>query len=210
MRCDEWLDIILHLDVSDNVRRAMGIALSSAEESIKLSMVGSYTKLLERAFQIPKTWKGNRVVSRGFDSSISTSMVPHYLLTGLVITLPHTAFRKVSIANGRMHLQHQIIVVSTDNGSDTNGRFLYHETSSLKCIRSNMSITNLFTVLLVSTPFLTKLSTNHGNFNNAFNIKIVFQRFIATLFSWRYERLDIDEERSLVRIENFKKTTPKH
>ena len=204
MRCDERLDIIRQLDVPENVRKSVGITTSSAEESMKYPMVALSAKLVKRKMEIPNTSKGKKVVSGFFDSSLSTAVAPDHLLTGLIVTLLHTAFSKVPTASERMRLQHQILCAATDNGLSTNGKFLYNETSTFKGIKNNMSMSTLFTVLLMSTPFLEKLSAGNGDHNNAFNLPILLQRFIATLFFWPDERLDSEQDVSFLRGDSFK------
>lgn len=68
-----------------------------------------------------------------------------------------------------------------------------------------MSMSTLFTVLLMSTPFLEQLSGANDNPYNAFNLPILLQRFIATLFFWLDEPLDSEEETSFLRRDNSKR-----
>lgn len=76
-----------HLDLSDNVRRAVGITNASADDLYEFPIFALSNKLLKRASQIPKTCMGKKVVSRIFDSSLSTTVSPDHSLTGLITIL---------------------------------------------------------------------------------------------------------------------------
>lgn len=81
MRCDEMLDIIRNLDISDNVIRSSGITNSLDEYSMNVPMFALTTKLLERTSQIPQTCKAKKIVSEFFHGFLSTAVAPDRFLT---------------------------------------------------------------------------------------------------------------------------------
>lgn len=64
-------------------------------------------------------------------------------------------------------------------------------------------MSTFFYVLILSTNFFEKHSTEQGNFNNSFHLPIFFQRYIEALFFCPDERLDNEKDMRLVRGDNF-------
>lgn len=96
MLCNERLDIISVVDISDIVQKPIGITTYLAEESIKNKMIGLSRKFLERAFDIWKTCTGKKVALGGLDASLFTDVATDNMFKGLIKTLLHTELRKLS------------------------------------------------------------------------------------------------------------------
>lgn len=112
MRCNERIDNIRELDISETIRKNMGIITSSSDESMIYSIVVLSTKLLKTTSDIQKTCTGKNVLSGFFYSSLSMDVAPSHLLTCLIKTLLRTVFSKVVTAESQKRLQHHIFVLS--------------------------------------------------------------------------------------------------
>lgn len=201
LSCGERLDIIRELDISDTVRKSMGIKTSSSEKCMKYPVVKLSIISLESASDIRKTCTGKKVVSGFFDSYLSTVELPNYLLIGLIKSLLRKAFSKFTTSDGLKLLQHKLSCDAADDGLVTNVPFLFSKTSSFNGIPTNMSILTLFTLLLVPTQFFKKLSTRYENYNSSFHL-LVSTVFVAFRFC-PDERLDGEEDMGLALGDNF-------
>ena len=151
MRCDERIDIFRAMRLSDEELKLVGLKQIPSDSARLIPLRYFSDKLLENRSVIRQTSSGRHVVPSVFDSSLSTAVAPDHLITGLISSILQTCFNHVRTKDERLHIETRILSSAASNGLFSNGRFLYHEGSSFKGIKNNMTMSTLYIILLFSS-----------------------------------------------------------
>lgn len=203
MRCDERLNILTSMNLTEDSRRHLGLKVSSAEAALRLPMV-YYSDGLKKLFktfdnQVPTPF---HFKDKFFDSTLCTAVAPDHLITGLILVLLQACF--VTLPNNRIRrsIEEEILLTAVDNSLPTQGHFLgFHSSGTFEGLKS-MTMSTLYVVLLCASPILYELKGTSLDTKGIFHIPSILQEFISTLYFWPDITVDSFEESDFVVKDN--------
>ena len=183
IRLEERQDILLNMGISDKARKQIGLKTTDFEKAHNLPLVRFSDNLLSLKDSMRTTSTGNTPVSNYFDSCLSTAVAPDHNISGLILVLIEACFRSLPNNIARISVENYILQTAVDNSLPTEGRFLKFKDTTFDGIAS-MTMSTLYVILLVATPFFDDLKGTDLDTQNIFHIVRYLQGYVSTLYYW--------------------------